>query len=150
VITLPLLLAILAFLIEPRWIAWAQVPLPAWTRWVGAVGGAAAVPLVWWVVSSLGRNISETILTKQDHQLVMRGPYRWVRHPLYAVGILMLASASLLMSSALVAVLTLLVIVGIRRVVIPGEEAALVQKFGDAYIEYCRRTGRLLPRRALH
>jgi len=146
VVVLPLMLALLAFIIQPRWLAWSHVALPVWVRWVGAASGGAAVPLVWWVVSSLGRNISETVLTKRDHQLVTHGPYRRVRHPLYAVGILLLGSASLLTSSWLVAALTVLAAAGIQAVVIPREESALAEKFGNAYIEYSDRTGRLLPR----
>jgi protein-S-isoprenylcysteine O-methyltransferase Ste14 len=42
--------------------------------------------------------------------------------------------------------LTVLAILGIRWVVVPDEEAAMVQKFGDAYVEYRQCTGRLLPR----
>jgi protein-S-isoprenylcysteine O-methyltransferase Ste14 len=144
-ITLPLLASIIAWLIHPATMAWSQFDAPLWLRGTGAILGAVAVPLVYWVVSTLGNNISETVLTKRDHNLVTRGPYRWIRHPLYAVGILLLAAAALLMASWVVVALTLLALLGIRFVVIPREEAALVAKFGNQYIEYRARTGRLLP-----
>jgi protein-S-isoprenylcysteine O-methyltransferase Ste14 len=48
---------------------------------------------------SIGANISETILTKRTHQLVTHGPYRWIRHPLYAFSLLELFSLALLADS---------------------------------------------------
>jgi protein-S-isoprenylcysteine O-methyltransferase Ste14 len=44
------------------------------------------LPAALWVFSALGRNVSETVLTKGDHELVTAGPYRWIRHPLYTTG----------------------------------------------------------------
>lgn len=149
VVTLPVLLSLLAYLIRPAWMAWSQVPLPAWVRWLGAVLGALTVPLNFWALSSLGKNISETVRVKTSHELVTHGPYRWVRHPLYTTGLLLLLSAALLMASWLVAALTVAAAAGIRGVVIPQEEEALTEKFGDRYREYSERTGRLVPRLSL-
>lgn len=98
------------------------------------------------MVSSLGRNISETVLTKEDHELVTKGPYRWVRHPLYTAGTLLLIGAALTAANALLGALTALAAVLIRLVVVPHEEARLIETFGDAYRDYRRRTGTLLPR----
>ncbi len=102
--------------------------------------------LVYWVVASLGDNISETVLTKQEHELVVHGPYRWIRHPLYATGLLLLVSASLITASWFIGALTITAAAGIRWVVIPAEESALIAKFGDGYRDYMKRTGRLVPR----
>jgi hypothetical protein len=49
------------------------------------------VPAAWWVFSSIGRNVTETVLTKADHTLVTTGPYRWLRHPLYATAAALLS-----------------------------------------------------------
>lgn len=146
IVTFPLLLSFVAFLIEPRWLDWSRMPLPRAARWFGAGAGIVAVPAVWWVMSAIGRNISETVLTKSDHELVTRGPYRWVRHPLYTTGSLLLASAGLLMANGFVIGLTVLAVVMIRLVVVPKEEAALIAKCGERYDQYRRRTGAMLPR----
>lgn len=144
-IAFPLLLSFVAFLIEPHWLDWSRVPLPRFARWIGAATGIAAAPAVFWVMTTIGRNISETVLTKKDHELVTHGPYRWVRHPLYATGILLLVGASLMMANGFLIVLTVLAGMMIRLVVIPKEEAALIAKFGDRYAAYRLRTGAMLP-----
>ena len=77
-----LFLPMIAYMAMPRWMIWASFELPAWIRWIGVIVGVLAIPAVSWVLRSLGHNVSETVLTKRDHQLVMSGPYQWVRHPL--------------------------------------------------------------------
>jgi protein-S-isoprenylcysteine O-methyltransferase Ste14 len=142
---LPLLLSLMAFLLRPGLIGWAKAPLPLWVRWGGAALGVTCIVLVVWVMRSIGANVSETVLTKEAHELVTHGPYRWVRHPLYAVGLLLLLSAALMASSWLIGALTAVAGIAIRTIVIPVEETALIEKFGDRYREYMGRTGRLIP-----
>jgi protein-S-isoprenylcysteine O-methyltransferase Ste14 len=122
------------------------VSVPAGVRWVGAVLGAAGIPFAYWVFRTIGRNVSETVLTKATHELVTDGPYRWVRHPLYTVGSSLFVAASLLAANWFIGAFTVAVIVMILLVVIPKEEANLIDTFGEAYRAYRKRTGRLLPR----
>ena len=143
---LPALLLMLAFVIHPPWIDRSSLALPVWSRWVGVLLGLAVAPLNVWVLRSLGKNVSETVLTKESHALVQAGPYRWVRHPLYTSGFLMFGGVSLLAANWLMGALTLGTIVLFSVVVIPREEAELVAKFGDRYERYRRQSGRLLPR----
>lgn len=145
-LTLPLLLAILAYIINPAWMVWSSLAYPAWLRWGGAVLGVTIIPFTFWVFRTIGRNISETVLTKETHELVTDGPYRWVRHPLYTVGTLMLVSISLMTASWFISGMTVLGIVIIIFVIIPKEEVNLINMFGEAYRMYKRRTGMLLPR----
>ncbi len=145
-VALPLLLSLLAHVLRPQWMAWSTVDLaPPW-RWAGAVVGVLNLPLLYWVFDHLGKNVSETTLTKDEHELVTSGPYRWVRHPLYTAGTLLLASCSLLTASWLIAALTALAVVLISALVMPREERALVAKFGDRYRQYQQQTGRWLPK----
>ena len=81
-----MLAVILSQLFRPQWIQWATLALPTWLRWLGAGIGVAAIPLLYWVMSSLGKNVTPTSATRKDASLVTSGPYRWVRHPLYSVG----------------------------------------------------------------
>ena len=67
-----------------------------WVRWIGVAIGGLAIPSAWWLFSNLGRNVSETVLTKSDHALVTTGPYRWMRHPLYATGGALLVAVGLM------------------------------------------------------
>lgn len=142
----PLLLSLLAFLIRPAWVDWARFPSPVMARWSGVVIGIIAIPLVVWVMTSIGSNVSETVLTKPQHALITHGPYECVRHPLYGTGLLLLVSATLIASSWLIGALTIIAAIAIRYVVIPAEEAALIKRFGDDYIQYMDRSERLLPR----
>jgi protein-S-isoprenylcysteine O-methyltransferase Ste14 len=104
------------------------------------------VPLVVWTLRSLGENVSETVLTKENHRLVREGPYRWVRHPLYASGSLLLLGISLASAIWFLGIMSVLVILIFRWFIVPKEESALVAKFGDGYLEYRRRTGAMLPK----
>lgn len=142
---LPLFLPILGYMIDPDWLAWSFVSVPEWVRWAGVGLGAVCVPLLWWVFSSIGNNISETVLTKAGHELVTHGPYRWVRHPLYSVATLMFLSCGLIASSWWIMLFAVIVLVMVAGVVIPMEEKALAAKFGDAYEDYRRRAGMLMP-----
>lgn len=138
--------ALLAAVIAPGWPAWASMPLPAWGRWLGAALAASGAAFAISGLAALGRNVSETTLTRAGQELVTTGPYRLVRHPLYAGGSIMLVGFALLAASWLVVGVSLVAIAGIRLVIVPREEAALVEHFGDAYTGYRARTGALLPR----
>ena len=146
VVALPLFVAIVLYLLNPRWMAWAELALPPWARWVGVLLGLVAVPAAWWVFTSIGRNVSETVLTKRDHALVTTGPYRWIRHPLYTTGAVLLVAIGLMAANWFILLFALLALVSLRLAVIPLEERELVNKFGDEYVRYMARTGRLLPR----
>ena len=145
-VTLPLLASILAYLINPSWMAWSRFEAPQWIRLVGVALGALTIPSVVWVLRSLGKNVSETVLTKPDHELVTSGPYRWIRHPLYTTGLCLLVAVGFMATNAAILALTALSATLIRFVVIPREESALEARFVDEYRRYATRTGRLLPR----
>ena len=142
---LALWLSVLLYLVYPAALARFSLPLPLPLRWLGAGLMAAAVPLVYWVFSSLGRNVTPTVMTRREHTLVTHGPYRRVRHPLYSSAYLFLAGLVLLSGNLwLAGVVVLTCIPLLLRT--PLEEAALIERFGDEYRAYLRRTGRYLPR----
>jgi protein-S-isoprenylcysteine O-methyltransferase Ste14 len=137
--------ALVAFLIYPPLVAWATLPLPGFLRWTGMGFGAIGGCLMIWTFHTLGRNLTDTVVTRKEHTLITSGPYRWVRHPIYGSAAFIVLAASLLSASWLVllcgaAVLTLLVL---RT---KTEEQKLIDRFGDEYRDYCDRTGRFFPR----
>jgi len=142
----PLYLSMLAYMINPGWMSWAALRVPIWMRWLASLVGVGMVPLVYWQMRSIGRNISETFLTKENHVLVTHGPYRWIRHPLYAVSTVILVALSLVAANGFMLAMAVLSIFIVAFFVIPQEEKQLILKFGEAYREYQRRTGRLVPR----
>ncbi|MFP3853298.1 MAG: methyltransferase family protein, partial [Anaerolineales bacterium] len=64
---------------------------------LAALAFAALVipPFVHWAQSSLGNNVSPTVITKENLQLVTNGPHRYIRHPLYTAGFLFWFSSKL-------------------------------------------------------
>jgi protein-S-isoprenylcysteine O-methyltransferase Ste14 len=140
------LAAILLHALAPDMMRWASFDAPPPVRWGGAVLGLLAIPGTWWVLSSIGRNVSETVLTKRGHELVQHGPYRWVRHPLYTLGVVLILAQALMLASWVLLLVALLAFVAFRAVVVPIEERHLESSFGDAYRHYRTQTGAMLPR----
>ncbi len=94
---------------------------------------------------TIGRNVTETVLTKADHALVTTGPYRWMRHPLYAMGGALFGAVGLMSASWFILGGACLAVAVLRVVIVPREEHALIAKFGDEYRAYMNRTGGLVP-----
>ena len=144
-VALPMFGGVIAYLANPDWMGWASLSLPLWARWTGVALGLLVVPSVYWVLTALGTNVSETVLTKPQHRLVTTGPYRWVRHPLYTTGIALFLSIALMAANWFILLWAVVAPVALRLAVIPREEAALVARFGDEYRRYRSVTGSLLP-----
>jgi protein-S-isoprenylcysteine O-methyltransferase Ste14 len=144
-VALPLFGGVVAHLANPKWMGWASLTLPLWARWTGLALGLLVVPSIYWVLTALGTNVSETVLTKPQHQLVTTGPYRWVRHPLYTVGIALFLAIALMAANWFILLWAVVALIAVRLVVIPREEAQLVARFGDDYSRYRSGTGSLLP-----
>src|SRR5439155_11491472 len=56
---------------------------------------AIACGLLVWTFRCLGKNLTDTVVTRQEHTLVIQGPYRWVRHPFYDSAALLAVGVSL-------------------------------------------------------
>jgi protein-S-isoprenylcysteine O-methyltransferase Ste14 len=83
----PLYLSFFAYMANPNWMAWSSFRLPLWLRWLDSALGLGMLLMLYRVLASLGKNISETVFTKEHHILVTQGRYSWVRHPLYTAAI---------------------------------------------------------------
>jgi protein-S-isoprenylcysteine O-methyltransferase Ste14 len=138
-------LGVIAYLIDPAWMAWSSMPLPAWLRWLGVAACAAGGGLMIWTFRRLGKNLTDTVVTRREHTLVMNGPYRWVRHPFYASGTLFALGASLSAANWFMIVGTALFI-GLIVLRTRTEEEKLLERFGESYRAYMERTGRFVPR----
>src|SRR5262245_44388146 len=69
-----LALGLIAYLIDPATMAWSSTPLPAWMRWSGVVVCAIAGGLLIWTFRRLGKNLTDTVVTRREHTLVTDGP----------------------------------------------------------------------------
>lgn len=138
-------LSMLTYLIYPPLIAWAALPWPGWLRWAGLGLMAMLLPFLFWMFSSLGKNITPTVKTRTEHQLIVSGPYRYIRHPLYTFGFLFFLGVCLLAGNMLMIAGAVVGIIGLAlRTRL--EEELLLQRFGDQYKEYMIRTGRYFPK----
>ncbi len=146
VAALALWLGVIAYMIDPTWMAWSSMPLPVWMRWTGVGVLAVVVALLTWTLRSLGRNLTDTVVTRRAHTLVTHGPYRWVRHPFYDAMALLILAMSLVAANWYV-LLTGIVVLSLIVVRTRTEEEKLLARFGEPYQAYLRHTGRFLPRR---
>jgi protein-S-isoprenylcysteine O-methyltransferase Ste14 len=115
-------------------------------RWTGVGLIVVACGLLIWTFRSLGSNLTDTVVTRRTHTLVLHGPYRWVRHPFYDSAALFTVAISLIAANWFL----LLAGVGVFCLLIVRtriEEENLVARFGDSYRKYMAQTGRFLPRR---
>ena len=140
-----LLLGMLIWLINPDWMKWSAVALPAWVRWIGGGIVVAGLVLLVWTHQTLGTSFSGNLEIREQHQLVKTGPYRWVRHPMYSAILLWAIGLSLIAANWFVGLIPLaFALFFIVRV--PNEEKMMLEGFGDEYQAYIKRTGRFLPR----
>lgn len=96
-------------------------------------------------IRQLGKLHMPVVAIQADHPLVDQGLYSRVRHPSYLGAIVALAGFGLALGnwiSALLLLAAALVSYGYR---IHVEEAALVKGLGERYVDYRRRTKRLIP-----
>ena len=136
---------LLAFMVDPKNMAWSSFPLPTSVRWLGVGLGILAAWLLIWTFRHLGKNLTDTVVTRKEHTLVTAGPYQWVRHPFYV------AFALAVLANALTTANWFLFVTGAGAFLLlvartHKEEENLVERFGDDYREYIRRVGRFFPR----
>jgi protein-S-isoprenylcysteine O-methyltransferase Ste14 len=135
----------IAYMIEPASMGWSSVALPAWLRWTGAALALVGAGLLVWTLRALGPNLTDTVVTRESHTLVTRGPYRFVRHPFYDSAAVLVVATSMMMANwfVLVAGALMFVLLAVRS---RTEEAQLLTRFGHSYVAYRSRTGRFLPK----
>lgn len=82
----------------------------------------------------------------ESQDMVFHGPYRWIRHPIYAAIILVLGSTLFISANWFVGLSWILMTVLDVAGRIRTEEALMTGRFGERYQDYMQRTGRLFPR----
>src|SRR5688572_4724482 len=142
---LALWISTFGYLIIPAYFQWASMPLPMWLRWTGVVTGVLCSLLMYWTLSSLGKNLTDTVVTRSEATLVTNGPYRWVRHPFYVTVAILLASVTLVTANWLIGVSSV-VVLALLALRTPKEERMLIERFGQRYRDYMATTGRFVPR----
>jgi protein-S-isoprenylcysteine O-methyltransferase Ste14 len=132
----PVLIALRIREIEADW-------LPV--RVVGLALCLAGAVLLVWASVLLGRLMIHEAAVREDHVLIESGPYRFVRHPVYAGYLALLLGSGVASLNVCVCLLWPVSLVGIL-IQAASEEQLLGERFGRDYQRYIRRTGRLVPR----
>ncbi|MGH7997293.1 MAG: methyltransferase family protein [Opitutaceae bacterium] len=110
----------------------------------GLVLTAGGIAFAIWARRVLGRNWSAEPTIKEDHELIRRGPYRRIRHPIYT-GLLVAIFGSCLAEGrrwdAYLLALAIVLLVAKLKI----EEALMFRRFPTAYRKYRKRTAALIP-----
>jgi protein-S-isoprenylcysteine O-methyltransferase Ste14 len=97
-----------------------------------------------WARAVLGRNWSGTVAFKEGHELIERGPYAYVRHPIYS-GLLLMGLGTAIERARLESFLMLaMALVGLA-IKAQFEEQLMIRHFPEAYPQYRRRVKALIP-----
>ena len=145
-LAVPALVGSLLYVVTPSWMAWSALALPLWTRWLGVAVALSGFALLQWSQRTLATNWSDAPALLAGQELIVRGPYRWIRHPIYAaflliLGSLLLVSANWFVGGLWIAMTALDVVDRMN-----AEEAMLIGQFGEDYSAYAATTGRLFVR----
>jgi protein-S-isoprenylcysteine O-methyltransferase Ste14 len=114
-------------------------------RVVGLAVGLAGAALLVWAAVLLGRLMIHEAAVREDHALIQGGPYRFVRHPVYAGYLALLLGSGVASLNVCLGLLWPVSLLGIL-IQAASEEQVLGERFGRDYARYAGRTGRLVPR----
>ncbi len=144
-IGVPTLIYLLLFMSDPDLLTFAFITVVKPANDFGLIAFNLSGILILASHLALGRFWSGDLETKPDHELICAGPYRWVRHPLYSSYLLLSVGLFAMSGNWLVGMSMLAYFIAVAART-SKEEAMLVEKLGERYIAYQRRTGRFLPR----
>lgn len=97
-----------------------------------------------WARAVLGRNWSGIVTLKEDHELIVRGPYRLVRHPIYT-GLLAMLIATWMENGHIAGMIGLVLAFLSFWIKLGNEEEVMRKQFPDQYPAYQLRTKRIVP-----
>jgi protein-S-isoprenylcysteine O-methyltransferase Ste14 len=92
---------------------------------------------------ALGKNWSDLVVLKEGHEVVYRGPYRWVRHPLYTGFVLGLFGSAMTIGTRSAYAVAALVFLGF--VVKSRREEEMLSRQLPGYAQYKQQVKRFIP-----
>ena len=129
------------------WLGSADDRLPGFVSWCGAVIMGMALWLFWRSHVDLGLNWSITLEMRKDHELIVHGVYRKIRHPMYAAIFLFAIAQCFLLQNWLAGWGGFVSFAMLYLFRVSREEKMMCEFFGEPYRNYMERTGRLVPKR---
>src|SRR5437764_1203711 len=97
-----------------------------------------------WARAVLGRNWSGTVTLKENHELIVRGPYRLVRHPIYT-GLLAMLIATAIAQGHIAGMIGVVLVFASFWIKSAYEEEVMIEQFPDQYAAYRAHVKRIIP-----
>jgi len=136
---------LIAFAVQPAWLAELSIPFPDVLRWLGFLLGLAGLGIWIWAQIALGKEWSPQLQLREKHRLVTAGPYARMRHPIYS-GMIVWVGGLVLLTANWIFVAFAVLMCGMFVARVPKEEQMMIDEFGEEYREYMKRTGRVFPK----
>jgi len=112
--------------------------------WIGFIVTSGSLYFSVWARKLLGKNWSQAVTIKDDHQLITDGPYAIVRHPIYTGLIVGFIGTSIALGELRGLISDFLVFV-VLLYKLKLEDKWLLEQFGESYKIYCQKTAALIP-----
>ena len=111
---------------------------------VAVILSVAGLAFCLWARVTLGGNWSGTVTLKEGHELIVRGPYAFVRHPIYT-GLLAMCIATALVFGHLGGIIGAVLVFFSFWIKLGEEEKVMLKQFPGQYAAYRQRVKRLIP-----
>ncbi|SDQ42987.1 Protein-S-isoprenylcysteine O-methyltransferase Ste14 [Chryseobacterium soldanellicola] len=116
-----------------------------WILYAGEIFILIGIILRFIIIRSLGKYFTVDVTIRQDHKIKKEGFYKYLRHPSYAFSLLTSLGLGLYLNNWFSLVLAFIPPFIAFNYRIKVEENALIEQFGEEYLEYRMKTKKLIP-----
>jgi protein-S-isoprenylcysteine O-methyltransferase Ste14 len=124
----------------------APIPFPgdAWVRIAGVIIVVAGLALIFSALATFRRTGQDPKPWTPSPELIVRGPYRWTRNPMYVGLTCILVGLGLALNNLWLSLLAAVALLIVHFIAVLPEEKYLNRKFGSSYEDYRRKVRRYL------
>lgn len=116
-----------------------------WIYFLGESCIAIGILFRWIIIRSLGKYFTVDVSIREDHKIKKEGFYKYMRHPSYTFALLTFVGLGLFLNNWISFVVAFIPPFLAFNYRIKVEEEALIEQFGDEYLQYRKETKRLIP-----
>ncbi len=137
---------LIEWLLPKTYFSWAYLDFPLLINWIGLILLGFSMGFFWWAFRSIKTEYHGTRGFHKNHSLITTGVYSYLRHPINVAFIPFMVSAFLITSNWALGILLIAVSVIVCLVRSPYEEKQLLERFGEDYQNYIKKTGKYFPK----